>query len=201
MERQRMDRLINSASRTDPINPVTDRTDARSRRFNSAQGFTLIEAVIALAVLGIATLGVAGVFALGAQTAHSQAELSQAVVVCQSKMEQLRSLAFNDTTSDTTQTGPPYPATGTGLAPGGSTTQAVSGYGDEVDATGSNVTQSAQASFSRWWQISQNGGGDLDTITVRCQQMNVIGPLHPDLTITTEKICDPNNSSEGCPAP
>ncbi len=176
MERKRLGgtvitRLIQSGRRT-------------SSPCRSGAGFTLLEVVIALAVLGISALAFAGVFAMGASTSHAQSDQSQAVVICQSKLEQLRTLSFGDTESDTTQPAP-YPCTGTGLAPGGSTSQAVSGYSDYVDASGDEVSQSA-SQFERFWDIS-DPSGNLDTIAVYCKQINSVSPLNVHVTLTTEK--------------
>ncbi len=150
----------------------------------SGAGFTLLEVVVALAVLGISVLAFAGVFAIGASTSHAQSDQSQAVVICQSKMEQLRTLSFSDTESDTTQSAP-YPCTGTGLAPGGSTSQPITGYSDYVDAAGDEVNEPA-SQFERFWEIS-DPSGNLDTIAVYCKQINSVSPLNVHITLTTEK--------------
>ncbi len=173
---------------------------ARRPTRRSGAGFTLIEVLIALAVLGVGVLAVAGVFVQGGLTSNSQADLTQATVVCQSKMEQLRTLDFYDSTSDTTQAGPPYPATGTGLAVGGSTSSAVTGYSDRVDSTGQEAVNGLTPIYNRWWQISVNATGTLKTIAVRCSDVSARGPMVSDLEVVTEKTCD-SSSSSLCPNP
>ena len=148
-----------------------------------AGGFTLIEVVTALAVLGVGVLAVAGVFVQGQITSHSQSDLTQATVVCQSQMEALRNYHFADSE----------------LAVGGSLTSAVSGYSDQVDSTGQEVTAANGLTpvYNRWWQISVDSTGTLKTIAVRCADVAARGPIVSDITVVDYRSCDPINTS--CP--
>lgn len=186
MEWQRMDYRITGLPR---------------RARNRHAGFTLIEVVIALAVLGAGVLAVAGVFVQGELTSHSQTDLTQGVVVCQSKMEQLRTLSFGDTASDTTQTGPPYPQTGTGLTPGGSVTQSITGYSDQVDNTGAEAGGSTGLVpvYNRWWMITENPADTLKTIFVSCTDVSPRGPVQTNVELANEVTCSKNSYGPSVP--
>jgi prepilin-type N-terminal cleavage/methylation domain-containing protein len=166
-------------------------------RLHRTNGFTLLEVSIALAVLVIAVLSIAGLFNTAAISAHSQMDLGQDVVVCESKMEELRTLDFNDTTTDTTVV--PYGSSGTGLSPGGSVDPAspAAGYVDYLDPNAAHTTASG-AVYTRLWQITDNGSAstngttspsDSKTITVRCidDSVSKSNGLKADVTLATER--------------
>jgi len=160
-----------------------------------AAGFSLLEVMMALVVLGVAVLSLASVFGVAAGRTHSQSALSEDIVVCQSKMEELRTLSFTDTTTDTTTV--PDGSSGTGLSVGGSTTSPTTGYVDYLDASAQHVASSSGAVYTRMWQITDlaptgtNGNptpAGLKQIGVRCTAAVGAGRtgLSPDTTLVTE---------------
>jgi len=62
------------------------------------KGFTLIETAIAMVVMAIVGLGVASVFFYAASNTANAADREMATAVAQQRMEQLRNVAFADTT-------------------------------------------------------------------------------------------------------
>src|SRR3954469_5393595 len=83
-------------------------------------GMTLMETVIALAILLIVSTGIMSVVLVAITTTETQGHLAaRTAEYAQDKIEQLTSLSYADTVSDTTQ----FPAAnsgGTGLSIGGS---------------------------------------------------------------------------------
>src|SRR5438874_7738553 len=94
-------------------------TSARRIR-SSDSGMSLLEMVIALGLLLTVSVGVMSLTAIAVQTTENQGHLqARAAEYAQDKLEQLISLAYGDTTTDTTQ----FPAAttgGSGLTVGGS---------------------------------------------------------------------------------
>lgn len=68
----------------------------------SEAGFTLIETVISMVLMAIVGLGVAGLFAYAASSTANAADREMATAVAQQRMEQLKSVAFTDTTLSAT---------------------------------------------------------------------------------------------------
>jgi Tfp pilus assembly protein PilV len=68
----------------------------------SEAGFTLIETTISMVLMAIVGLGVAGLFAYAASSTANAADREMATAVAQQRMEQLRSVAFNDSSLDET---------------------------------------------------------------------------------------------------
>ena len=66
------------------------------QRSNSEAGFSLLETTIAMVLLAIVSLGIAGLFAYAAKSTSSAADRDMATAVAQQRMEQLRSVPFND---------------------------------------------------------------------------------------------------------
>jgi|ERR1043165_597791 prepilin-type N-terminal cleavage/methylation domain-containing protein len=71
-------------------------------KHHSEAGFTLIETVISMVLMAIVGLGVAGLFAYAASSTASAADREMATAVAQQRMEQLKSVAFTDTTLSAT---------------------------------------------------------------------------------------------------
>jgi prepilin-type N-terminal cleavage/methylation domain-containing protein len=137
------------------------------------RGVTLIEITIALAIFLIGLLALAqaivGVVVLNSKNR----ELTRVATMCKDKAEQLISLDFSDTTTNTAvePTGDPlvYPATGVGLANGGTNPPAtpIAGYVDYLNQDGKRVAStSSDARFKRQWRISQNGSMKTIVVTV-----------------------------------
>jgi hypothetical protein len=127
----------------------------------SERGTTLIETMVALTVLLIAMSGLMALAGMSSHTTENNGHLAARTAEdAQDKMEQLLSLKYGDTISNTTV----FPAVnvgGTGLAIGGSSDPAapVAGYVDWLasDGTllGGGVAPPANWFYSRVWQVTQ----------------------------------------------
>ena len=122
---------------------------------------SLIETLIALAILLIASVGILSIGAIAMSTSENQGHLSaRAAEYAQDKIEQLMSLSYGDSTTDTTAF-PPVSTGGTGLAVGGSSdpsspvTTPGTGYVDYLDISGQPVASSGNWFYKRVWQVSQ----------------------------------------------
>src|SRR5579862_389757 len=118
------------------------RTKLMKRSQFRQRGVSMIETVIALGVLLVASVGTATIATVAiSATENSGHEAARAAEYAQDKMEQLMSLAFGDTTTDTTQF-PSVSTGGTGLTAGGGTdpNNPVTGYVDYLDASGNPLT-------------------------------------------------------------
>jgi type II secretory pathway pseudopilin PulG len=127
----------------------------------SERGTTLIETMVALTVLLIAMSGLMALAGMSSHTTENNGHLAARTAEdAQDKMEQLLTLKYGDTISDTTV----FPAVdvgGTGLAIGGSSdpTAPVAGYVDWLAADGSllggGVAPPANWFYERVWQVTQ----------------------------------------------
>ena len=63
---------------------------------NSQVGFTLLETTMAMVLMAIVGLGIAGLFVYAANSTSNAADREMASAVAQQQMEQLRSVAFTD---------------------------------------------------------------------------------------------------------
>jgi hypothetical protein len=89
-------------------------------RLGSERGTTLIEVVVASAILMTLMAGLMSMAAVSINTTENQGHLAaRTTEYAQDKMEQLLSLAYTDTTSDT-RSFPAATSGGSGLAAGGS---------------------------------------------------------------------------------
>lgn len=70
--------------------------EIKKRHSNSQAGFTLLETTVAMVLMAIVGLGVAGLFAYAASNTSNAADREMASAVAQQQMEQLRSVAFTD---------------------------------------------------------------------------------------------------------
>jgi type II secretory pathway pseudopilin PulG len=127
----------------------------------SERGTTLIETMVALTVLLIAMSGLMALAGMSSHTTENNGHLAARTAEdAQDKMEQLLSLKYGDTISDTTV----FPAVnvgGTGLAIGGSSDPAapVAGYVDWLAADGTllggGVAPPGNWFYARVWQVTQ----------------------------------------------
>ena len=161
-------------------------------------GMSLLETVIALSILLVATVGVMSVALIAVETTENQGHLeARATEYAQDKMEQLISLAYGDTTTDTTQ----FPAAasgGSGLTVGGSSdpsspvTTPGTGYVDYLDRTGSPVASTGDWYYIRVWKIETPAGTtNLKRITVTAEVRSAVGSsgtgLIPQATVVSLK--------------
>jgi type II secretory pathway pseudopilin PulG len=134
---------------------------------HGAEGFSVLETLIALGLLAIVAAGVMPLGMLAVTTTENQGHLmARTTEYAQDKLEQLQVLAFGDATSDT-RVFPATAAGGTGLAPGGSadTEAPANGYVDYLDIDG-NVLNSAGGVPATWyyrrvWQVEMVPAGNL----------------------------------------
>src|SRR5712692_11179702 len=167
----------------------------------SQSGMSLLETLIAIALLLIATGGIISMAMVATSTTENQGHLSaRATEYAQDKMEQLISLAYGDSTTDTTV----FPANdsgGTGLAVGGSSnpdapvTSPGTGYVDYLDRSGNPLTVSGGVAPANWyyirvWQIS-TPSSNLKQITVTAKVRSGVGSTGtgalPQSTLVTLK--------------
>ena len=67
----------------------------RSRK--QEKGFTIIELLIAVSVLSIGILGVASMQVMAIQGNHTASNITEATVLAQDRLEELKALAYDDT--------------------------------------------------------------------------------------------------------
>jgi len=140
---------------------------ARSNCSN-AQGFSLIEVVVAMAILTVVSLGVAQLFAASTRINIIARGQTSTTMLAEQKIEQIRALTWGSDSSgeglpvsDTTSNLTKYPTdqSGTGMnpTPAGSLEQNTTGCVDYLDANGAWVgtggTAPATAVYIRRWSI------------------------------------------------
>jgi hypothetical protein len=149
----------------------------------SQSGMSLLETLIAIALLLVATGGIMSIAMVATSTTENQGHLSaRTTEYAQDKMEQLISLAYGDSTTDTTVF-PANNAGGTGLSIGGSSdpNAPVAGYVDYLDRSGNPLAAGAGAAPAGWyyvrvWQISAPAGtSNLKQITVTSKVQAAVG--------------------------
>lgn len=175
----------------------------------SQSGMTLLETVIALAILLIVAIGVTTLGVVATQTTENQGNLgARTAEYAQDKLEQLISLSYADSSTDTTvfpacsatSTSPPACSTGTGLSVGGSSdpnnpvSTPGNGYVDYLDVNGNPLTSSTNWYYIRVWKISTPAGtSNLKQITVTCAVRSGIGSsgsgVMSQSTVATLKSC------------
>ena len=149
----------------------------------------LLETMIALAILIIVAVGLMSMSLTAIATTENQGHLAaRTAEYAQDKMEQLMSLGYSDSTTDTSffpACGPsstPACNNGTGLTVGGSSAPGSpsAGYLDYLDISGNPLTFSGTAAPTGWyyirvWSIS-NPSTNLKQITVTAQTRSDVGP-------------------------
>jgi prepilin-type N-terminal cleavage/methylation domain-containing protein len=166
------------------------------RKQLSQSGMSLLETMIALAILLIVTVGILTMGMVATSSTENRGHLAaRATEYAQDKMEQLISLAWGDTTTDTTV----FPAVstgGTGLAIGGNSSpdSPAASYVDYLDASGNLLTITGGVVPSNWfyirvWQIS-SPATNIKQITVTSRVRRQVGAPQgalPQSTLTTLK--------------
>jgi type II secretory pathway pseudopilin PulG len=121
---------------------------------------SLLEVMISLAILLIVSIGIVSLGSMAMMTTENQGHLAaRTTEYAQDKMEQLYSLSWGDTATDTT-TFPPSASGGSGLTVGGSSdpnspvTTPGTGYVDYLDISGQPSTSTGNWFYIRVWQIS-----------------------------------------------
>ena len=131
-----------------------------------AEGFSLIEVLVAVLVLGVAVAGAAGLFTVAVASTRTARVQTTATLLALDKLERLRGLAWtyeasgarvSDLSSDVSRD-PPAPA-GAGLSasPADALDRNTSGYVDYLDGSGqwvgTGVSPPPGAVFLRRWSI------------------------------------------------
>jgi type II secretory pathway pseudopilin PulG len=129
----------------------------KGQRHKSESGISLIETMIALSILLIVSIGILAMAALSLTTTENQGHLAaRTAEYAQDKMEQLLSLSFTDTQTDTSVASfvANSSAGSPGLTAGGSVTYGggVSGYIDYLDASG-NPLGGGNAAPAGWYYV------------------------------------------------
>src|ERR1700752_3351617 len=73
-----------------------DMKQVKKKHSDSQAGFTLLETTVAMVLMAVVGLGIAGLFAYAANNTSNAADREMASAVAQQQMEQLRSVAFTD---------------------------------------------------------------------------------------------------------
>jgi type II secretory pathway pseudopilin PulG len=169
---------------------------ARSQVQTFETGLTLIETMVAAVVLLIGVVAMMGMFGVAVSQNQGQGRLAvQTATYCQNKLQDLSSLKFTDSTTDTT-VWPPAGSGGTGLCgalAAGSVCGSIdpgapgAGFIDYLDANGNRVGTEAAARFIRQWQITSDATGTLKTITVYTRAVAPSPPAPPTVTLVAVK--------------
>lgn len=158
-------------------------------------GFSLLETMVALSILLVAAAGVLPLGVIAFSTSENQGHLSaRAAEYAQDKLEQLMSLSYGDSSSDT-RVFPAPDVGGSGLAIGGSSNPAapVAQYVDYLDIDGTLVPSPSGAPPAGWyyqrvWQVT-SPQPNLKQITVTATVARSQGSwaLRPRATVTALK--------------
>jgi type II secretory pathway pseudopilin PulG len=168
------------------------RIKAPNRRRSQA-GMSLLETLIAVSVLQIASGGILAMGMVAMTTTENQGHrAARTSEYAQDKAEQLLSLAYSDTQSDTT-TFPTVSTGGSGLSLGGSSdpNAPAAGYVDYLDSNGNLLGGGAPPAwfYKRVWQVSAPAGtSNLKQITVTAVTAAAVGGVQaPGSTVSALK--------------
>jgi len=168
-------------------------------------GMSLLETMIALLILMITTVGLLSLGMAATSTTENRGHLAaRTTEYAQDKMEQLISLAWGDTTTDTTVipmvsggTGLSVDCGGAGTACGSSDpTAPATSYVDYLDSSGNLLTYTGGAAPSNWyymrvWQITKlASNANIKQITVTSKVRRQVGAPQgalPQSTLTMLK--------------
>jgi prepilin-type N-terminal cleavage/methylation domain-containing protein len=152
---------------------------------NEIRGFTLIEAVAALALIAVVVVSVSTALVTSRAVAVRARDHTIGVIAARARLSTLDALAFEtamdaggavvsvtDTTTDVTVDPPAGGGTGLGESPADALWSDRPGYVDYLDATGralgTRASDRASAAYVRRWAIGRQGSGpgELATIAV-----------------------------------
>lgn len=171
----------------------------RSRKINGEAGLSLIETMMAVFIVLVGLVAVMSLFTVAASQTANQGEFAtRTTEYALDKMEQLLSLSFTDSTTNTTVY-PPTATGGTGLGASliaGGTVGSVNlslpttGYVDYLDYSGNLLTSSSGWFYKRQWSIELNAAGTLKTVTVIARASLSAGGGTP---VSTTLVCYKSN--------
>lgn len=138
-----------------------------TRPGRAEDGFSLVETMVGLAILLVVAAGVLPLGVLAFRISENHGHLSaRAAEYAHDKLEQLMSLSYGDTVTDT-RTFPATATGGTGLAVGGSSDPdaPVAGYVDYLNQMGALLTSTGTVAPADWyyqrvWRVEQVGAMD-----------------------------------------
>jgi len=164
-----------------------------ARGLRDERGVTLIETAIACALMITTLAGLASLMGVATMHTENEGHLSaRTTEYAQDKMEQLLSLAYTDSVSNTVV----FPATatgGTGLTVGGSvnTSGPVNGYvdwlGEDGSLLGGGTTAPTKWFYERVWQISTPTAGIKQVAVTVTARTAIGGALKPKSTLVAVK--------------
>jgi hypothetical protein len=163
------------------------------------EGMSLLETMVALTILIITTVGILTMNMVASGTTENQGHLAaRTAEYAQDKLEQLISLAWTDSATDTTVL--PVGTSGTGLTVGGSSdpSSPSTGYVDYLDNSGNLLTYTGGTPPNNWyyirvWKISipdSTNYPNIKQITITAKVRAQVGAPQgalPQATVTTLK--------------
>src|SRR5262245_36266331 len=134
----------------------------------SDRGFTLIETLLALAVLAGALVTLGQLIATGAAQASAARRTTTALVLAQSKLDELRALPFRFAVD-----GSRVDSAALAVSADTSLTEDVAGWIEALDRFGAVVNDRRLLHYRRRWSVRLLNGIDVDTLVL---QVCVLGP-------------------------
>ncbi len=153
----------------------TNREECQRR---SQSGLGMLEMMIALTILLVALLGIMSLVSLAMTTTEDQGHLmARCTEYAQDKLEQLNSLAYGDSQTDTTVF-PALNSGGTGLTIGGSSdpSSPTTSYVDYLDINGNLTGSTTTWYYVRVWKVEAPAG------TTNLKQISVTAKVGPRAT-------------------
>lgn len=170
------------------------------------RGFSLAETMVGMSILLVVASGVLPLGIVTLRMSENQGHLAaRASEYAQDKLEQLLSLPYGDTVSDT-RSFPAAATGGSGLRPGGNLTTPVLQYVDYLDHAGTLLDSTGAAPpgwfYQRLWQIEEVGTPDANcpisvsaaqvclkriTVTATTRRAHSGGSLAPRVTVVALK--------------
>jgi type II secretory pathway pseudopilin PulG len=168
-----------------------------TRWIRGADGFSLVETILAAGMLASLAAGLAQVFELSTRATHLARVQTLAVVLAAQKMEQLRSLTWahapggellSDESSDLGSDPPTSSGMGLRPSPAWALDSDVPTYVDYLSAAGARVASRSAAGYIRRWSVAP-AASDPDNLLVL--QVRVVTVNGGDLRLVSMKARRP----------
>ncbi len=127
-----------------------------------SRGFSLIEVLIATLLISSAIAGLAHLAAIGVRQGHAARHATSSLSLAQSKLEELRAVAWSYDASGTRISSPALT-----LSPLGSLVEDYTGFTDAIDAFGEPASSPELAEYRRRWGITRLIPTDEDTLVLQ----------------------------------